>query len=226
MTSSRTEILARIRRAHQHAFLPDVSGITPPPPQPPPFARPLVDVFESALQAVQGIAHRCTTPEGVARIIADTCQEQKQNQVLSWEPEALPISGLETALAKLGIELIPSHLSTERKRNLADLHPILVGVTGAAAGLARTGSIVLHANRTHGRLASLMPDIHFALLRVENIYDDIAAWIASDEAGASIAASSNTVIITGPSRTADIAQTLTLGAHGPRELHVILYGIQ
>jgi L-lactate dehydrogenase complex protein LldG len=102
------------------------------------------------------------------------------------------------------------------------MRPLLLGVTGAAAGLARTGSIVLHADRSHGRLASLIPDIHFALLRTTDIYADIAAWIATDEAAQKIATSSNTVIITGPSRTADIAQTLTLGAHGPRELHVIL----
>jgi L-lactate dehydrogenase complex protein LldG len=102
------------------------------------------------------------------------------------------------------------------------MRPLLVGVTGAAAGLARTGSIVLHGDASHGRLASLIPDIPIALLPVHQRYADIAGWIATDEAAEQIVASSNTVIITGPSRTADIAQTLTLGAHGPRELHVLL----
>ena len=222
MTSSRTEILARIRRAHQRALLPDVTGVTPAPPQPPPFQRPLIEVFEEALIAVQGVPHRCASAEEAATIIADVCQEQGQSQALSWSPEALPLPGLVEALAARGVTLIPSRLEAERKQALDAMRPLLVGVTGAAAGLARTGSIVLHADRSHGRLASLIPDIHFALLRTTDIYADIAAWIATDEAAQKIATSSNTVIITGPSRTADIAQTLTLGAHGPRELHVIL----
>ena len=222
MTSSRTEILARIRRAQQRAFLPDVTGITPHPPQPPPFEMPLIDVFEEALMAVQGVPHRCATAQEAAALIAATCQKQGQHQVLSWDPAELPLPGLADALTSTGIELISSRLGTERQQELNSLSPLLVGVTGAAAGLARTGSIVLYGNRHHGRLASLLPDIHFALLRKEDIYADIAAWIATDEAARKIVASSNTVIITGPSRTADIAQTLTLGAHGPRELHVIL----
>ena len=223
MTSSRTEILARIRRARQRALLPDVTGVTPPPPEPPPFDRPLIDVFEEALLAVQGVPHRCASADEAAALIADVCRQQGQNQVLSWAPEVLPLPGLGDALAARNIELIPSRLAGPRKQELDEMRPLLVGVTGAAAGLARTGSIALHADRSHGRLASLIPDIHFALLREADIHPDIAAWIATDEAGAKIAASSNTVIITGPSRTADIAQTLTLGAHGPRELHIILF---
>ena len=223
MTSSRTEILARIRRAQQRAFLPDVTGITPPPPEPPPFDRPLDVVFGEALAAVQGVLHRCATADETADIIADACRRQGQSQALGWSPAALPLPGLAAALDARGIALIPSRLAGDRQRGLDALRPLLVGVTGAAAGLARTGSIVLHAYREHGRLASLIPDIHIALLPADKLYADIAAWIATDEAARAITASSNTVVITGPSRTADIAQTLTLGAHGPRELHVILF---
>ncbi len=222
MTASRTEILARIRRAKQRALLPDVTGITPPPPEPPPFDRPLIDVFEEALRAVQGEPHRCATAEEAAALIAEQCRAQGQSEALAWED--LPLPGLAQALQAQGVTLIPSRLThPDRQANYAGMAHIMVGVTGAAAGLARTGSIVLHADRAHGRLASLLPDIHIALLPIDRLYPDIAAWIATDAAAARIAASSNTVIITGPSRTADIAQTLTLGAHGPRELHVILF---
>jgi len=222
MSSSRTEILARIRRAKPRAYLPDVTGLTPPPPEPPPFDRPLVDVFEEALRAVQGAPHRCAGVEDVADLIAAQCRAQGQSEVLAWED--LPLPGLAEALHARGIGLLPSRLTgPDRQANYERVQHILVGVTGAAAGLARTGSIVLHADAAHGRLASLLPDIHIALLPIDRIYPDIAAWIATDAAAARIAASSNTVIITGPSRTADIAQTLTLGAHGPRELHVVLF---
>ena len=221
MTTSRTDILARIRRAHQQALLPDVTGITPPPPEPPPFDRPLIQVFEDALRAVQGVPHRVSSVGEVADLLAAACEQQGQREVLAWE--ALPVEGLADALRARDITLIPSRLEgTDRQQAYQRLQHILVGVTGAAAGLARTGSIVLHADEAHGRLASLLPDIHFALLREEDIHPDLAAWIATEEAAQAIASRSNTVIITGPSRTADIAQTLTLGAHGPRELHVLI----
>ncbi len=221
MTSARTDILARIRRAKQHALLPDVTGITPAPPAPPPFSLPLIDVFEERLRAVQGVPHRMDNADEVANFIESLCQEQAQTSLLGWK--TLPMPGLPEALAARQITLLPSHLAdAQRKQALAELGHLLVGVTGAAAGLARTGSLALHADDGHGRLASLMPDIHIALLPVDRLYADIAAWIAQEETAQRILESSNTVIITGPSRTADIAQTLTLGAHGPRELHVIL----
>jgi len=202
--------------------LPDVTGVTPPPPQPPPFGQPLIDVFEDALRAVQGVPHRTAGADEAADLIADICQQQDQSRIMSWAPAALPLPGLAEALSARGIDLVVSRLPEARKQALAELRPLLVGVTGAAAGLARTGSIVLHADHQHGRLASLIPDIHIALLPAHRLYADIAAWLADDETAQRILASSNTVIVTGPSRTADIAQTLTLGAHGPRELHVAL----
>ena len=224
MTSSRTEILARIRRAQQRAFLPDVTGVTPPPPEPPPFDRPLDVVFEEALAAVQGVLHRCVTADETADLIADACRRQGQNQVLGWTPAALPLPGLDEALEARGIALIDSRLEGDRQQGLEELRPLLVGVTGAAAGLARTGSIVMHADDYHGRLASLLPPVHYVVLYADQLYPDLAAWFSTPGAGPAIGASSNTVIITGPSRTADIAQTLTLGAHGPKELHVVLIG--
>ncbi|RME83505.1 MAG: lactate utilization protein, partial [Caldilineae bacterium] len=146
-------------------------------------------------------------------------------RVLSWDPEALQLPGLAETLAAAGIQLVPSRLGDpDRRQALAALESIPVGLTAAAAGLARTGSIVLHAHRGQGRLASLLPPIHFALLHVSQLYPDIAAWLAAAGTGQRIAEHSNTVIITGPSRSADIAQTLTLGAHGPRRVHVILVG--
>jgi len=72
------------------------------------------------------------------------------------------------------------------------------------------------------RLASLLPPVHVAILRADRIYSNLPALVtALAEKGT---AGSNLVIITGPSRTADIEMTLTRGVHGPGEVHVVIVG--
>jgi L-lactate dehydrogenase complex protein LldG len=93
---------------------------------------------------------------------------------------------------------------------------ITVGVTKAICGLADTGSI-LEADGAGSPLhASLLPEIHIAVLRKADILPSLpdAMHLVKDTNAA--------VFITGPSRTADIEMTLTIGVHGPREVHVFL----
>ncbi|NOZ48641.1 MAG: hypothetical protein GXP37_01175 [Chloroflexi bacterium] len=221
--TSRTKILSRIRHALADAYLPDAAATIPPPPSPPPFAAALIDVFEQALIAVQGQVTRVENQEAARDWLVNEFQKQGVQKILGWNFTQLPVANLAASLQALGIELIPARLSTAtRQADLAALADIPVGLTGADAGLARTGSIVLYASNEQGRLASLLPEVHYALLPADRIYADLAAWLAVPGVGERARHSSNTVIITGPSRSADIAQTLTLGAHGPKRLHVLL----
>jgi L-lactate utilization protein LutC len=93
---------------------------------------------------------------------------------------------------------------------------ILVGVTKAICGLADTGSI-LEANGEGSPLhASLLPEIHIAVLNKSDILPSLldAMPLVKNKRAA--------VFITGPSRTADIEMTLTIGVHGPKEIVVFL----
>ena len=191
--------------------------MTPPPPAAPPFSWPLTDVFAQALGAVQGQLHRVGNEKEAREFLLAELRTRGVTRLLAWDPDQLPISGLDVALPDAGVTQISS-----RSSDLEQLDSVEVGLTAASAGLARTGSIVLHADHARGRLASLLPPVHYALLRADQLYPDLAAWLAAPGVASAIAAHSSTVIITGPSRTADIAQTLTLGAHGPKELHVVL----
>ena len=97
-----------------------------------------------------------------------------------------------------------------------------LGVTGADAALADTGALVLVAGPGRGRLCSMLPPVHVALVPLERLVRDLGAFLESrpgllDEA-------SNVAVIAGPSRTADIEMTLTHGVHGPRHVHVVLMG--
>jgi L-lactate dehydrogenase complex protein LldG len=121
------------------------------------------------------------------------------------------------------VQLIDAALPVEpaaRAARLAELDRAAVGITGALAGLADTGSVALASGPGRGRIVSLLPPVHIALLPAAKLYPSMAAFLA-DHPGLTRQASS-LIFVTGPSRTADIEQVLTLGVHGPREIHVLL----
>jgi L-lactate dehydrogenase complex protein LldG len=93
-------------------------------------------------------------------------------------------------------------------------------VTTAKSAVAATGSLILWPDAREPRLMSLVPPVHFVLLDAAAIHADLlAAMTAENWAGRM---PTNALIISGPSKTADIQQTLAYGAHGPRELIVLL----
>lgn len=96
-----------------------------------------------------------------------------------------------------------------------------LGVTGAVAGIAATGSVVLDSRAAGGRAASLLPSVHLCVLSVNSLFAAPADVLRTLGSGRD-ALPPSLVLVTGPSRTGDIEQLLTLGAHGPTALHVVL----
>jgi L-lactate dehydrogenase complex protein LldG len=96
----------------------------------------------------------------------------------------------------------------------------MVTVTGAFAGIAESGTMMLVSGPETPTTLNFLPDTHIVVLRASEMvgaYED--AWDRLRNTGRM----PRTVnLITGPSRSGDIEQTLHLGAHGPRRLHVIL----
>lgn len=132
--------------------------------------------------------------------------------ILAWELEHIGLPGLGEAISSAGIHC--------RAYDPA----VRIGLTGADAGLAATGSLVLQSGPGRSRAASLLPPVHIAVLKAKQILPDMESWWAEQRASGleHIRQRSNVVVITGPSRTADIAMQLVMGMHGPRELHLIL----
>ena len=95
------------------------------------------------------------------------------------------------------------------------------GLTGCAAAIADTGTLVLRPGPAEPRTLSLVPPVHVALLRASDLYASLPAAIASLDLPAT-GLPTNLVLVTGPSKTADIQQVLAYGAHGPKELVVVL----
>ena len=94
------------------------------------------------------------------------------------------------------------------------------GLTLARGAVAETGSLILWPSPSEPRLMSLVPSLHFVLLDVATIHADFYSAMTAE--GWSKGMPTNAVLICGPSKTADIQQTLAYGAHGPKELVVLL----
>lgn len=99
----------------------------------------------------------------------------------------------------------------------------LVGITGAFCAIAETGTLMTLSGADTPATVSLLPETHIAVVRKSRIVRGMEeAWqLARAELGQLPRA---VVFISGPSRTADIEQTVTLGAHGPYRVHVVIVG--
>lgn len=94
------------------------------------------------------------------------------------------------------------------------------GLTRTLGAIADTGSLVLWPSADEPRLLSLVPHIHVALLKADALYDTF--WQVMTENGWAQGMPTNALLISGPSKTADIEQTLAYGVHGPKRLIVVV----
>jgi L-lactate dehydrogenase complex protein LldG len=95
-----------------------------------------------------------------------------------------------------------------------------IGITGCDAAIAETGSLVLLSGDGKPRAASLLPPVHLAIVRQPDVRETMAEFFR--ERAADLAHAACCTVITGPSRTADIELTLTVGVHGPGQVIVIV----
>jgi L-lactate dehydrogenase complex protein LldG len=132
--------------------------------------------------------------------------------ILSWDFAQIPLPGLEDALCGAGIGVLRGDPA------------VRVGLTGVDAALAGTGSLVLATGPGKPRKPSLMPPVHIAVLTTRQIVPNLDSWAAEQRADTfqRVRASSGVVVISGPSRTGDIANIPVRGVHGPGALHVVI----
>ncbi|MGE5124606.1 MAG: LutB/LldF family L-lactate oxidation iron-sulfur protein [Acidobacteriaceae bacterium] len=170
----------------------------------------LVEQFAAELEGLGGKFVICAPNEAVEKI-EGILQEQGQPEILAWDSEQLP-AGLLQRLSTMGIQVHYPGLET-----LQECSRMRVGITGAAAAIAETGSLLLLGGHGKPLTASLLPEIHIAMVWEKDIYAHLDQVLSREYVESTPAA----VIITGPSRTADIEMALTIGVHGPGKLYVV-----
>jgi L-lactate dehydrogenase complex protein LldF len=166
-------------------------------------SRPLIERFETELITLGSTFKRCQESH-LPQLILELLQEQGVSAIQAWEEAELP-AGLLGTLRAAGIRVSHKPVSS-----------IQVGLTGALAGVAETGTLVLPSGAGRPQTASLLPEVHIAILKAEHIYETLLEVLELQE----VHQVSAVDFISGPSRTADIEMTLTIGVHGPREVHV------
>lgn len=229
MTGSRYNVLAAISRNIRVGTLPPGAALEHPGAGPlavrPTDRESLVAGFTRELEALTGKVTRVTDDRAATAHIRGVLAERGLRRALAWDDEWLNLPGLSDALRSDGVVLESCWLPAEpvaRAARLQELDHVGVGLTGAVGGLAETGSLALISGPGRGRIASLLPPVHIAVLRVEQLCPTLAHFLAANPGVADVG--SNLIVITGPSRTADIEMTLTRGVHGPGEVQVVLIG--
>lgn len=173
----------------------------------------IVEVFLARVNETGMHAHRVADEAGLLEKIAELVGSLEVKTAVV--PEE-PIPARDQIVARLeerGVTLL--NLDDPDASFEADL-----GITGAASAVAETASISVLSGDGHRRLASLAVPSHIAVVRTEQIMPDLLDWGAA----APVDMPANEVLISGPSKTADIEMTLVQGVHGPGKVHVIVLG--
>ena len=97
---------------------------------------------------------------------------------------------------------------------------IEAGFSGSKCGIARTGTIMLESSTVEPRSLSLVPPVHFCLFDTSKMYNEFHNAVEGEKL-VEKGMPTNVILISGPSKTADIQLTLAYGAHGPRDLVVL-----
>jgi L-lactate dehydrogenase complex protein LldG len=212
MTDSRAAILGRISNVLSHEAAADAPVVVQrlaehargPQPQ---WAETSRERFLAKLLKVSGTYAEIGSREKLAQAVEDYLASQNLPPRLAVSPHPL-LTGV----------VWPEGCQVESRRAQGDDR---VGLAVAFCGIAETGSLVLLSGPDSPTTLNFLPDDFLCLLPESRIVPRMEdAWtLLRAERGAMPRASN---IITGPSRTADVEQTIQLGAHGPRRLHVLL----
>jgi L-lactate dehydrogenase complex protein LldF len=180
-----------------------------------------VDDFEVQLKELGGEVIRCSEDDAVDRIVGEL-YVLGASGVLAWgQVEPILFTLLQRLEEEFQVTLPELPTNGSRSAILTEYDQAEVGITGSLAAFADTGTVVLSTSSRRSLLPSLLPAVHLVIVRAKDIYPNMEAWI---EAGGAqyVANSSNVVLISGPSRTADIEMSLAIGVHGPSQVIAVV----
>ncbi|GAB4555504.1 MAG: lactate utilization protein [Anaerolineae bacterium] len=225
-SEARANILARLRGTR-----PPFPDLPSAPEAPLPVARLSDDElrdpaarlarFTAEVERLTGKVYIANDAEAAIETVLQLVREENAAAALVWND--LPLHGVFEALVAAGITLHGPQLSGDARREVyAAVDAIPVGITGADYAFAATGTLVLATANDRGRLPSLLPPTHIALLPKERLLPRLEDW--AKQHGVEMLDSARSVtFVTGPSRTGDIEMQIILGVHGPKQIRIVVW---
>jgi L-lactate dehydrogenase complex protein LldG len=216
MSDARGRILARLRGRRPEAAKTDRRARQVRHPEWSPEER-LVR-FRERLEAVRAELH--TTPRGNWVELLQALAREKGLRQLLYAPDGplgADIEGSWRGGDGPGLVTREGPIETWKE---ALFFSIDGAVTSARAGIAETGTLVLWPDPAEPRTLSLVPPVHFAVLEQAALYATFAELVEGQQWKNGMP--TNALLVSGPSKSADIEQTLAYGIHGPVELVVLL----
>jgi len=192
-----------------------------------PRAEHPVRQFEQELTALDVRTHAADSMAAALAVVETVLIREGARSVLAWNEEEVGLDGLEAMLRARGISRRGQGQEARNSRAGApgELAGADVGITGVDVAIAESGTLVVATGPGRSRLASLLAPVHIAVVRESQVVRGLGEALGRlrDRYGDTLFRDrSNVTFITGPSRTADIELTLTLGVHGPRLVDVVI----
>ena len=217
--SSRSRILKRLHGIHSQSRFADHPEITET--QSPSWTtEEKISRLKSMMESVHSEIHCCSERDfdTVFRKVAD---EKSIASLLYAKNTQLGsrIHSLKQSTPEKMPELVNYDVTIETMKKR--IFSIDASITETLGGIAETGSLILWPSRDEPRLMSLIPPIHLAVLQAEKIYNTFSEAI-DEGRWTEKGMPTNALLISGPSKTADIEQTLVYGVHGPKQLVVFI----
>lgn len=171
------------------------------------FSRDLYKIFKERAESISARVYR----------VGDTAEALSVIEAIIRDTGATRVAAAITPLVeKLGLEQLKgiSLYSHDLRRRAAEAD---IGISEMDLAVAETGTLVEDATDTDKRLVSMLPMVHVALVATDKLVESLRDALGLLSAGLS----AYCAFVSGPSRTADIERVLTIGVHGPGEVHVI-----
>lgn len=188
-----------------------------------------IDLLARTAAGASWNVHRLPNPEDAASKVAEIAQQAGARTVIRSVEDIFKKVAVDGALRSVGVP--PTQLAAGRSRRRGQLKDIAfrsdMGVTGVSYAIAETASCVVTPRRGVARLTSLAPSVLVLIIEPHQVIetlDDFFAITRLNRMQSRTRPVNYFNFISGPSRTADIEQTLTVGVHGPGEVHMVILG--
>lgn len=176
-----------------------------------------IEQFQKTIESVHGEVHRCTQESWIGQLTDILSSRGARSLLIPAEQK------ISHALRDSGREDLPELLIYDEPIESWQPHlfnEVDASITSTRGGIAETGSLILWPTPDEPRLMSLVPPIHIAVLEASEIYTTFHEAMGAQKWVSGMP--TNALLVSGPSKTADIEQTLAYGVHGPKELIILV----